>query len=182
MRSVLQMMFAIMVDEITDCSYHEQWAVCISFCISQLEINEAFVGLYEFEKQDAATLLKVALDVLLRLQLEIEHCRVQCYDGPANIAGHLHELLLEFWIKFVHFAVHTINLVVQVAISFAPMFRDSVHMFGNLVNFVRDSPKRFHIFKNLQVAKWQIVKAFFSHKMGAAWVLTNCTAVHEFTK
>ena len=92
-RSVRKMTFAKMVDETTDCSHHEQLAVCIRLCTSDLEINEVFVGVYELEKQDAAKLLKVVLDVLLRLQLEIKHSRGQCYDGTANVAGHLHELL-----------------------------------------------------------------------------------------
>ena len=58
MRSVRKMLFAIIVDETTDCSHQEQFAVFIRFCTSQLEINEVFVGFYEIEKQDAATLLK----------------------------------------------------------------------------------------------------------------------------
>ena len=78
MRSVRKMMFAIVVDETTDCSHHEKMAVCIRFCTSQLEINEVFVGFYELGKRDAATLLKVVLDVLLRLKLEIKHSRGQC--------------------------------------------------------------------------------------------------------
>ena len=46
-RSVCKMMFAIMVDETTDCSHHEQLAVCVRFSTSDLEINEVFVGVYE---------------------------------------------------------------------------------------------------------------------------------------
>ena len=51
-----------------------------------------FVGVRHLEKQDAATMLKVVLDALLRLQLEIKRCRGQCYDGAANVDGHLHGL------------------------------------------------------------------------------------------
>ena len=61
MRGVRKMMFAIMVVETTGCSHQEQFAVCIRFCTSQLEINKVFVALYELQKQDAATLLKVIL-------------------------------------------------------------------------------------------------------------------------
>ena len=93
MRIVRKIVFAIMVDETTDCSHLEQMEVCIRFCTSRLKINEMFVGFYELVKQDAATLLKVVLYVLLRLQLEMKQNRGQCYEGTANVAGHLHGLL-----------------------------------------------------------------------------------------
>ena len=162
MRSVRKMMLAIMDDETTDCNHHEQMTVCIRFCISQLEINEVF-GFYELEKQDTATLLKVVLDVLLGLQFEIKHSHEQCHDGTENVDGHLHGLQrkirnLESRALFIYCAGHTINLVIQYAISVVSMFRDRLHIFGNLVNFVRDSPKRLHIIEHLQVARCQIVK------------------------
>ena len=45
--------------------------------------------------------------------------------------------------QVIHCAGHTIDLVVQDVVSVVPMFRDSLHVFGNLDNFVRDSPKTF---------------------------------------
>ena len=187
-----QAAYAVMVDETTDCSHHEQMAVCIRLCTSQLEINEVFVGFYELEKQDAATLLKVVLDILLRLQLDIGRCRGQCYDGAANVAGHLHGLQmkvrdLESRALFVHCAGHTINLVVQDAVANVAMFRDGLLMFGNLISFVRDSPKRMRIFERLQMPGVKSLRPFCPTRWvlkesALATVLANYTALQEFLK
>ena len=61
--------------------------------------------------------------------------------------------------------------MIQDAISVVPMFQDSLQMFVNLVNFVRDSPKHVQIFEHLKDARCQIDKAFLSHKM----VLRECS-------
>ena len=99
MRSVRKMMFAIMVDETTGCSHHEQFAMCIRFCTSQLEINSSFsvrwfLRIREASCSDTAESRSCQLlDVLLRLPFAIKHSRGQCYDGTANVAEHLQGLL-----------------------------------------------------------------------------------------
>ena len=70
-----------------------------------------------------------------------------------HCAGHIITLVVHDAISVVHCAGHIIDLVVHDAISVVPMFRDSLRIFGNLVNFIRHSPKRLHIFEHFQDAR-----------------------------
>lgn len=147
--------YSIMVDETTDCSRHEQLVMCIRYVDSDFDIHEVFIGFYELARQDATTLFTVVKDILLRMNIDIQHCRGQCYDGAANVAGSLSGLQtkirdIEPRALFVHCAAHTLNLVVQDAISSVPAYRDILQTFGTLITYVRDSPKRLRWFEVLQ--------------------------------
>jgi Domain of unknown function (DUF4371)/hAT family C-terminal dimerisation region len=147
--------FALMVDETTDSSRHEQLVFCIRYCDQKLDTHELFMGFYELEQQDANTLLKVVTDVLLRFNLRESNCRGQCYDGAANVAGALNGLQskirrTENRAIYVHCAAHSLNLCVQDAIAAISAYRDALNQFGTLINFVRDSPKRLRWFEKLQ--------------------------------
>ena len=85
-------------------------------------------------------------------------------DGTANVSGHLHGLFrdLESSLSIV------LKLHVTSCFKMQSQLFLCLHMFVNLVNFARDSSKRLHIFEHLQDARCQMVKAFLSHKRGAA--------------
>ena len=70
--------FTIMVDETTDLTNTEQM-VC--YVASNLDVHEEFIGLYSLESTSAASILATINDILLRMNLKIENCRGQCYDG-----------------------------------------------------------------------------------------------------
>ena len=187
--------FAIMVDESTDCSRHEQMAMCLRYCNNELKTEEVFVGFYELDRQDASTLFAVVNDILLRFNLDIKKCRGQCYDGAANVAGHLNGLQakirdVEPRALFVHCFGHTLNLVVQDSMSAVANFRDSIHLFGNIVNFIRDSPKRLCCFEKFQApdanalrplcpTRWVLKQSTLSSVMDNYEELTNF--LHEVT-
>ena len=50
--------------------------------------HEDFVGLYQSDRADASTLAAVVKDVLIRLQMPLDKCRGQCYDGCSTMSGH----------------------------------------------------------------------------------------------
>lgn len=52
-----------------------------------LDPHEDFMGLYSVPRTDAKTLVTFIKDVLVRLDLRIEDCRGQCYDGAAVMSG-----------------------------------------------------------------------------------------------
>ena len=53
----------------------------------QFEAHEEFVELHKVDQTDYDTVVVVLKDTLLRMNLKIEDCRDQCYDGAANITG-----------------------------------------------------------------------------------------------
>ena len=80
--------YTIMADEITDASNREQVAVC--FCWvrdDDFECHEDFVGIYMVDSIEVNALVAVLKDVILRMNLELNKCRGQCYDGASNMAG-----------------------------------------------------------------------------------------------
>lgn len=51
---------------------------------------------------------------------------------------------------FVYYLAHSLNLVAQDTIKKIPACRDTLNMVKDIINFVRDSPKRLAIFQALK--------------------------------
>lgn len=79
--------FTIMVDETTDMSNKEQVVLVFRWVDNDLNPHEESVGLYQTDSITSDALVAVIKDVLLRLNLKIECCRGQCYDGASAMAG-----------------------------------------------------------------------------------------------
>ena len=76
-----------MTDEVTDSSNKEQLIICLRWVNNHLNPHEDFIGLYSVDQIDAATLVHVIKDILICLNLKLEYCRGQCYDGAANMSS-----------------------------------------------------------------------------------------------
>ena len=79
--------FSIMVDETTDMANKEQVVMVFHWVSDELGVHEDFFGLYETHSIEAKALVGVIKDTLLRLNLKLEHCRGQCYDGASSMSG-----------------------------------------------------------------------------------------------
>ena len=79
--------FTIMVDETTDMSNKEQVVLVFQWVDNDLVPHEEFVGLYQTDSITSNALVAVIRDVLLQLNLKIECCRGQCYNGASAMAG-----------------------------------------------------------------------------------------------
>ena len=51
------------------------------------EPHEEFIGLYEVDCIKSNTIVEILKDTMIRLNLAVSDCRVQCNDGAANMAG-----------------------------------------------------------------------------------------------
>lgn len=104
-------------------------------------------------------LLNIIRDVLLRYGLDVTKLRGQCFDGAANMSrkcSDVQTLLrkLESRALFVHCTAHTLNLVAQDAMKDIEMINNFLGVAKDMITFIRDSPKRIAIFKDLQ-ATWE---------------------------
>lgn len=147
--------FAIVMDETTDASCKEQVSICIRHVSPDLQVHETFVGFYETPSTNSSTLFEIAQDVLTRFELKMSDCRGQCFDGAANMAGNItgvQKKIIEIQPKalFVHCMNHCLSLAFQDAMSYIPQCRDAMNLIRDLVNFVRESPKRLAWFTSLQ--------------------------------
>ena len=78
--------FAVMVDGTTDKANQEQVVLVFRWVDDNLVTHE-FVGLYLTASIKSEALVAVIKDTLLRMNLKIEHCRGQCYDGASSMSG-----------------------------------------------------------------------------------------------
>lgn len=80
-------MFSIMADECVDMSNHEQPAICFRSVDLDIEVHEEFLGVYQIPDITAATIVQVLKDCFVRMNLQWNRCRGQCYDGASNMTG-----------------------------------------------------------------------------------------------
>ena len=84
--------------------------------------HEEFIGLYEVPTIEAAQLVFVIKDTLLRLNLSIGKTRGQCYDGSSNMAGIRKGVARQIQNEepkaiFTHCYGHSLNLATNDAIQ-----------------------------------------------------------------
>ena len=94
-------------------------------------------------------------EVLTRLNLSFADCIGQCFDGAASVSGEFTGVQkrmcdVEPRAVFVHCQAHSLNLVVQDTITSIASCRDIVNDFGDIINFVRESPERLSWFQSIQ--------------------------------
>lgn len=147
--------FSILLDETADISRTEQISIYLRVVSLDLVASEHFLGFYSTSSTKAETLFDIIKDVLLRFNLHISKMRGQCYDGAANVSGKISGLQRRIQEEepralFVHCNAHNLNLVVQDGIEQVLTARKFVGEVKELINFVRDSPKRLSKFQELQ--------------------------------
>ena len=73
-----------MVDETTDASTREQVVIVSRWVDDELTVHEDLIGLHLTDSIDSDSLVTIIHDVLLRMNLKLEKCRGQCYDGAST--------------------------------------------------------------------------------------------------
>lgn len=95
------------------------------------------------------------MDIFARYDLNIENLRGQYYDGAKNMSGTssgLQKLIndIESRAIYIHCRPHTLNLVVQDALERVIFLKNFIGVIKEMINFIKDSPKRLAEFKDLQ--------------------------------
>lgn len=147
--------YAIIMDEASDISVKEQVSICFRYVLPDLEVHETFMGFYETAATDAGSLFTIINDSLVRFNMKLDNCRGQCFDGASNMAGTLSGLqrrISDIQPKAVHMHCmnHCLSLSFQDAIAAISQCRDAMNQVKDLVNFVRESPKRLAWFTGFQ--------------------------------
>jgi hypothetical protein len=147
--------YAIMIDETSDIAVKEQVSFCIRFAEKLFQIHELFFGFYATASTDGETLYKIVKDILLRFDLPITACRGQRYDGAANMSGKFSGVKTriiadEQRAVYVHCVAHSLNLVVQESMQHIPAVRNFINTCKDIINTVKDSPKRLALFETIQ--------------------------------
>ena len=103
--------FSIMADETRDKSNPEQVVIVIRHVDEKLVTYEEFIGLSVVDYIDAATLTGVIKDCQLRMNVSLNKCRGQYYDGASNMSVLIRVLLNKFQMRkeglFIHIVMDT---------------------------------------------------------------------------
>jgi hypothetical protein len=121
-------------------------------------VNETFAGFYETTATDAGTSVqhkRRCSPTFSTVQLSMMNCRGQCFDGASNMAGNITGLPkrisdIEPRAIYVPCVSHSLSLAFQDSISIIPQCRDAMNQMKDLINFIRESPKRLAWFKSCQ--------------------------------
>ena len=79
--------FSIMLEESGDVSNMGQAVFRVRWIDENLTLYEDFLGLYEMEKTDADSIVRIIKDSLLCFGFDKEKLRGQCYDGCSTMMG-----------------------------------------------------------------------------------------------
>ena len=147
--------FSIMADEVTDASNKEQVVICFRRVDDQLEAHEDFVGLYMVESIQSDNIVHVLTDTMTRMNLSINNCRGQCYDGASNMAGSRKGVVtqiraLEPRAMYTHCYGHALNLAVSDTVKQNKILRDVLDITFEISKLVKFSPKRDAMFTRLK--------------------------------
>ena len=139
--------FSIMCDEYTDCSNKEQMSFCVRTVDEGFEANEVFLGFYEVHNIKSDTLVAAIKDILLRLNLPIDKCRGQTYDGASNMFGKRSGVAtqissLQPKALPTHCYGHSLSLAVKDLTSNCKILGDTMGTVGEICILIMFSPKR----------------------------------------
>lgn len=146
--------FAIIADEVMErFSARSVLSICLRFCdLDQCTVEEKFLSFTELEGLSGAEIGTEIIRVIdSDLELNIENCRAQCYDGAAamrseNIGAQRIVREKSSRALHVHCALHRLNLVVVKACKI-PLVRNIMDTLTDLHYFFENSPKRQRYFE-----------------------------------
>lgn len=148
--------FAIIADETADISRIEQLSIClrtVTLTENKFEVQEKLFGFYAMDVCDGESLFLAIRDSLIRLDIDMKDCRAMTFDGASPFSSQ--SVGVGSRIRSIspsslhtHCQMHCLNLSVQDVVKNVPIMRDFLQFVGDLINFVRDSPKRCAIVRN----------------------------------
>lgn len=138
--------FSILADETCDISGDEQLSFGIrfpDFAKNRFIIREEFLGFVLLKKFDANSIAEAILDKCDKLNLNMEFCTGQGYDGCAAMAGNENGVKAIIqrkypYINFVHCSNHRLNLVVH-DLNKLPEIRNTIGSVKEIISFFRES-------------------------------------------
>ena len=139
--------FSILADETADISNREQLVICLRWVDDKLQVHEEMVGLYQIENTGAEMIASSIKDALIRLNISIQKCRGQTYDGASAMAGR--KTGVQARIKdeqpkalFNHCHGHMINLACGENLKQSKIMADALDTALEITKLVKKSPNR----------------------------------------
>ena len=137
--------YSILGDEATSHN-EEKLSIVIRFVDANKDIREEFLEFKDLERTTGAAVSETLLSTLRSLNIPIEDCRGQGYDGAASMSSQRVGVQANILTHapnaaYVHCASHCLNLVVSHACSLQPI-RNMIDKITQVCLFFNYSPKR----------------------------------------
>ena len=150
--------------------------IVIRWVSEDLQEHESFIGLYEVDSIDANCLAHSIKDVLLRLNVNISHCRGQYYDGASNMRGSRNCVAtqipsLERRDVYMHCFGHALNLAVADTLKQSRVCREALETAYEITKLTKYSPKR--------IAAFNRIKAEISDEDAITSILENYSVLSQ---
>ena len=140
--------YSIMAEESSDVSNAQQFVICIRWVHNVLEPHEDFIGIHAVEIANAKKLYLILKDIILRLGLNRELLRGQCYDGCSTMMGKVSGVaqIIKQDINHrglvVHSFCHSLSLSCSDTIKNCTLMKNSLNPSFEITKLVKFSPKR----------------------------------------
>lgn len=139
--------YAMMCDEATDAANTSQLVICLRWVDDDLVAHDEHIGLKDMADTSAESIVRELKDVLLRMNLKLNKCRGQCYDGCSTMSGHKNGVVVrikedEKRALYTHCYAHSLNLAVGDTMKTSKLLNDTIDTTFELTKLVKKSPKR----------------------------------------
>ena len=144
-----------MADEVTDALNKEQFVVCIHWIDQDLLAHEEFVEIHHVVTITANSLVERLKDTLLQMNLSINDCRGQSYDGASNMRGAKNGVSTQILAKepratFVHCYGHALNLATADVVRNVKCLKNTLDTTLEVSKLLKYSPRRRNLFEKLK--------------------------------
>ncbi|XP_057292603.1 zinc finger MYM-type protein 1-like [Hydractinia symbiolongicarpus] len=139
--------FAVMVDETANVSNTEQLVLCIRLVDDNSNAHKEFIGLHSLEVTNADTIVAVIKDIWLSMNISLNKCRSQWYDGCSTMKGQKSGVAkqikdIEEKALFTQCYTHSLNVAVGDAIKNSNVMKDALETTFEITKLIKKSPKR----------------------------------------
>ncbi|XP_008184893.1 zinc finger MYM-type protein 1-like [Acyrthosiphon pisum] len=115
--------FSIIMDSTQDITKLDQVSIVIRYVVinhneSSISVKESFLGFFVIEKHGAQDYEELITNILVKLNIDINKCRGQGYDGASVMSGVYSGVQKRIKVKvptasYVHCCAHNLNLVIS---------------------------------------------------------------------
>ena len=145
----------VMVDETTDISNREKSTIVIRWVAQDFQMHEEFIGLYNVPSIDSATVVGMIKDVMIRMNLNINKIRGQCYDGASAMKGSKSSVAkqisdLEPRAVYTNCYGHSLNLAASDTLKESKLMKNALDTTYEITKLIKYSPHREYIFCKLK--------------------------------
>ena len=149
--------YSIMCDEATDVANVSQLAVCLRLVDHELNAHDEFIGLKDMSATgtSAESIVRELKACLLRMDLKLNKCRGQSYDGCNTMKGPKNGVVVKIKKEeqralYSHFYAHSLNLAVSDTMKSSKVLQDTIDTTFELTKLIKFSAKRDAVLRNLQ--------------------------------